>query len=731
MRRKCAASAFAGNVCSLNRLLSFCFGVLFTESVLRMVVTKSYSDGKSFSDQEAATGIKPKAEGLDCDMPPQTMSSRNVGDNVATSSGSNIRSSFISMGFSASLVDKVLDEKGEDNADMLLETLFEYSALQNSNSESSDSLEELFSDVKDGSSNVEFEEESHPKKELDVPEECKDDTRVSLLMMNFTVAEVDFAMDKLGKDAAIAELVDFITAAQIARTFENDADVPTNNNGYKNEADNTEALYMTVDKTRQLIEMGFSENEISMAIEKLGFEASITELAEAIFAGQFSDTCADNYKNSVSSRINHLRSRSVAGVGRSLSTKDVLKRHFDKFVVENEAYGLEDASYISMGVKIHKGKRLKQEHMDESSSFHGPAWIEDVKPGIGGLNRFGITQLSKPNPGQNSHDKMVGKSPYFFYGNVANLPQSTWAKISQFLYAIEPEFVNTQLFSALSRKEGYIHNLPTKNRFHILPTGPMTIEDVIPHSKKWWPSWDRRKQINCIISETIGISQLCDRLGRILTDSQGVVSVEQQSDILHHCGKWNLLWVGKHKLAPIEPEHLECILGYPSHHTKAVQFTLTERLWALKHCFQTDTLGYHLSVLKPMFPSGLTVLSLYSGIGGVEVSLLRLGIRLRGVVSVETCKTKRGILQRWWSETRQAGELVQIEDAHKLTSKRLGCLINKFGGFDLVIAQTPSLFKGSKMSANGDSSLGFDFSLFCDFVRILKCVETIMGRADG
>ncbi|XP_038904334.1 probable inactive DNA (cytosine-5)-methyltransferase DRM3 [Benincasa hispida] len=37
-----------------------------------------------------------------------------------------------------------------------------------------------------------------------------------LLMMNFTVDEVNFAIDKLGGDAPINELVDFIIAAQIA-----------------------------------------------------------------------------------------------------------------------------------------------------------------------------------------------------------------------------------------------------------------------------------------------------------------------------------------------------------------------------------------------------------------------------------------------------------------------------------------------------------------------------------
>lgn len=365
-------------------------------------------------------------------------------------------------------------------------------------------------------------------------------------------------------------------------------------------------------------------------------------------------------------------------------------------------------------------KRPKQEHYDVLTSSLDPDWV-DEKVDIGGLPK-----LYKPNPSR-CLDRVIAKPPYFFYGNIANISYDSWAKISQFLYALEPEFVNTQFFSAVSRKEGYVHNLPIENRFCILPTPPMTIADAIPHTKKWWPSWDSRKQLSCISCDSNEIEQHCDRLGRTLANSSGVLKSEQKQDILHHCQALNLIWVGKNKLGPIEPEHLEVILGYPSHHTRIPDISLGERLNILKYCFQTDTLGYHISGLKAMFPGGLTVLSIFSGIGGTEVALHRLGIKIKNVVSVESSETKKKVLKRWWQTSGQTGELVQIDGVHKLTSNKLESFNQRFGGFDLVICQNPSSCSGSK-SKGGPTHTAFDFFLFHEFVRVVQRVRSLCER---
>lgn len=363
-----------------------------------------------------------------------------------------------------------------------------------------------------------------------------------------------------------------------------------------------------------------------------------------------------------------------------------------------------------------RGKRPKYEYDDDSSDSFDPYWVEEKVDSV--VAR--MSQLNKSNPSR-SLNSMAAKRPFFLYGNAANISYDSWVKLSQFLYGVEPEFVNNQLFSALNRIEGYIHNLPVENRFHILPKPPMTIEDVLPRTKKWWPPWDSRKQLSCINCETRGVAQLCDRLGKFLADSGGVPSSEQQRDILRYCRGLNLVWTGKYKLGPVEPEHLELILGYPSNHVGSVESDLAERLKSLKYCFQTDTLGYHLSVLKPVFPSGLTMLSLFSGIGGAEIALHRLGIKIKAVVSVETSEKKRRILERWWRSSGQTGTLVQIEEIQKLTSKKLQSLISKLGGFDLVIYQSPS-------PRGGESIASVDFSVFHECVRVLHRVRGLCER---
>ncbi|XP_052291972.1 probable inactive DNA (cytosine-5)-methyltransferase DRM3 isoform X2 [Citrus sinensis] len=604
-------------------------------------------------------------------------------------------------------------------------------ALQESNSQSSDSLDTLFGD-KDANSPPEISTMVQPKEEPNVMDEgLHIEKRASLLMMNFSVNEVDFALDKLGKDAPVYELVDFITAAQISENFEKETDDAPHDNDGTNEDKSDETLYGTMEITLQLLEMGFSENQVSLAIEKFGSKTPISELADKIFSGQiFLDTPRSRSYDTVKVKTEYC-SPDVVSQSRKMNTSETSRgkrpreEYFDDFSNSTSQFQHVDFQ------ENRKGKRPKQESLDDSSSFLDSSWEEKVKPNS---SRYGMQQAFNSNPCR-SINKVVAQPPYFFYGNVVDVSIDCWVKMSHFLYSLEPEFVNSQYFSALSRREGYLHNLPTTNRFHIPPEPPMTIQDAIPHTKKWWPSWDTRKHLSCINSGTGGISQLCERFEKLLRDSRGVLSSQQQRDILHRSEKLNLVWVGAYKLGPVDPEHIELILGYPSNHTQAAGNSLTARLESLRHCFQTDTLGYHLSVLKSMFPGGLTMLSVFSGIGGAEVTLHRLGIKLKGVISIETSETNRRILKRWWESSGQTGELVQIEDIQALTTKKFESLIHKLGSIDFVICQNSvpqipnskqiSNSKDPKMAAESDNLPDFDFSLYYEFVRVVQRVRSM------
>lgn len=265
---------------------------------------------------------------------------------------------------------------------------------------------------------------------------------------------------------------------------------------------------------------------------------------------------------------------------------------------------------------------------------------------------------SKESLSQILPSDVVDKRPYAFYGNIGELSPQTWSKMSSFFFGIQPEHVDTRLCSPLHRKEGYMHNLPIENRFHILPNTSRTAPPSIITS----------------------------------------------------------------------PENLECVMGYPPNHTNiGGARSSSERLKLLDYCFQTDTLGYHLSVLKPMFPQGLRVLSLFSGIGGAEIALSRIGIHLKSVCSVEPCGLSRNVVKRWWQSSGQSGELEQIEDIRSLRGKKLETLVKRLGGFDLVICQNPPtppelLSKESSRS----QACKFDYMLLHEVVRVSKCVRGLM-----
>ncbi|XP_040375572.1 DNA (cytosine-5)-methyltransferase DRM2-like [Rosa chinensis] len=76
--------------------------------------------------------------------------------------------------------------------------------------------------------------------------------------------------------------------------------------------------------------------------------------------------------------------------------------------------------------------------------------------------------------------KAAAGPPYFYYENVALTRKGVWSTMSCFLYDMKPEFVDPKYFCAAARKRGYVHNLPVKNRFPLVPLPPQTIFDAFP-----------------------------------------------------------------------------------------------------------------------------------------------------------------------------------------------------------------------------------------------------------
>lgn len=125
-----------------------------------------------------------------------------------------------------------------------------------------------------------------------------------------------------------------------------------------------------------------------------------------------------------------------------------------------------------------------------------------------------------------------------------------------------------------------------------------------------------------------------------------------------------------------------------------------------------------------MYPSGMNVLSLFSGIGGAEVALHKLGITLKNVVSIEISDVNRTVLHSWWEQTGQKGNLIEMKDVQEVTSEYLDNCSRAFGGFDLVIGGSPC---NNLAGSNRHSRVGLEgahSSLFYEYFRILDHVRS-------
>ncbi|XP_024974277.1 DNA (cytosine-5)-methyltransferase DRM2-like [Cynara cardunculus var. scolymus] len=554
-----------------------------------------------------------------------------VGNGEASSSAGpsnpNLLQHFLGMGFSEQLIVKAIKENGEANTESILESLLTYAALEDSPDElnpchlnspqqqqcvdngqlSSDYDESFLDDISESDS---WSGSEVAEIDSSLPEHEK--ALLSLANMGYTVEEASAAVARCGPEATIAELTDFIGAAQMAKT------------------------------------------------EDVFFEEEKPKI--------------------------------------SIGANGGLKKR--------KLYELE----------LWKRKKRKGLINEEDDVLRLP------NPMIG----FGVPTDTMVVTHRTLPEAAIGP-PFFYYENVALAPKGVWDTISRFLYDVQPEFVDSKYFCATARKRGYVHNLPIHNRFPLLPLPPRTINDALPLTKRWWPEWDKRTKLNCL-QTVIGSAKLTDRIRKALEKWGDDPPLHVQKYVIEECRKWNLVWVGKNKLAPLEPDEFEMLLGFPRNHTRGGGISRTDRYKSLGNSFQVDTVAYHLSALKDMFPNGLNLLSLFSGIGGAEVALHRLGIPLKNVVSVEISEANRDIVRSWWEQTNQKGNLIHLADVQQLNGDRLEQFMGSFGGFDLIVGGSPCNNLAGSNRVSRDGLEGEQSSLFYDYFRILDLVKCIMNK---
>ncbi|KAE8684755.1 DNA (Cytosine-5)-methyltransferase DRM1/2 isoform 2 [Hibiscus syriacus] len=168
-------------------------------------------------------------------------------------------------------------------------------------------------------------------------------------------------------------------------------------------------------KLLYLTKMGFSEAEGSIAMERCGPDSSITELTDFI--------CADKMAKAA----------------------DVLLPVEDQITQ----------------------RTLPEDAIGSPYFYYEQIHLSNLMIGFGVHTKPDqITQRTLP-------EDAIG-SPYFYYENMALAPVNVWTGISQYLFDVEPEFVDSKHFHAVTLKIGYIHNLPIENRFPLILSAKLT-----------------------------------------------------------------------------------------------------------------------------------------------------------------------------------------------------------------------------------------------------------------
>ncbi|PIA26460.1 hypothetical protein AQUCO_09300041v1 [Aquilegia coerulea] len=115
-----------------------------------------YADIKSSPKQEDEVKSAPPMRVLALEFSSGASCSKPIKDSLASSSRSGLKQQFIEMGFLPNHVDRVFEDHSEENFELLLEGLIAYSDVENSISESSDSLDEIFGAWKDEGNSAAF-----------------------------------------------------------------------------------------------------------------------------------------------------------------------------------------------------------------------------------------------------------------------------------------------------------------------------------------------------------------------------------------------------------------------------------------------------------------------------------------------------------------------------------------------------------------------------------------------
>ncbi|VVB17555.1 unnamed protein product [Arabis nemorensis] len=574
------------------------FGI-YTSFKHREMAEHSYGDDDNYANSNTDDEYD-EIDNFQCSPTSSPVHSTSDGP-VVTNSSDEMVARLIDMGFSEEMIARAIEEtKGaHSEPDLIIETLVKYSTSSVASSSKSKTIDLLIA--------MGFSEESVIKAIQEYGDEDIDEI-TNVLLNNAKSSEASSSKSKITDLIAMGFPEELVIKAVQEYGDEN-----------IDEITNGLLSYPEIEKLRETED------------EDITFSSPSDNNDDDLYSGLFFSDEEDELNSSP--RDSRLRDLVKMEYSRDEAAKAIERcgnPSLNGYIWHDDAVHDEEEARISSSKKRRTDNEPAERGRKRNTTMvHHDELVRLPKPMIGfGVPTHSRVLMHRPVP----IPDVARGPPYFYYENVAMAPKGVWDTITRHFYGIMPEFVDSKHFCAAARKRGYIHNLPIKNRFQIQPPQEYTIHKAFPMTKSWWPTWDGRTKLNCLLT-WIGSAKLTSRLRTALERYDREPPEEVQKHVMRQCKKWNLVWVGKNKLAPLEPDEMEKFLGFPRDHTRGV--TKTDRYKSLGNAFQVDTVAYHLSVLKPLFPNGIKVLSLFSGIGGGEVALHRLQIPMKVVVSVE------------------------------------------------------------------------------------------------
>ncbi|GAQ83292.1 hypothetical protein KFL_001420175 [Klebsormidium nitens] len=312
--------------------------------------------------------------------------------------------------------------------------------------------------------------------------------------------------------------------------------------------------------------------------------------------------------------------------------------------------------------------------------------------------------------------------PMFLFENVVNAPRGTWRIIEKEL-ELPAEALNSDLFSACQRARKYVHNLPPHPRTPVPDPRKelITMQSVLPPSHlRGTPPWDKRKKLRCINTQTIWPRRLAFLNNELATLGEAAPPAKSLEMIAYH----NLAWVAGGRLRRLEAREIETVMGFPEDHTACFGSSV-ERVKALGESFQVDTVMHLLSPLRgrerEAHPDGLSVLSLFDGIGAAAVALDRLGIKVRRYWTSEiNADAQEAVSLRWRSNEKPPDALQRLGDVTTITDEKLRQMVDEEGGIDLIVGGSPCNNLTGSNRVCRDGLEGVQSKLFYEYVRIVQ-----------